>query len=196
MSLVSGPPSSGVSPAEPPARPAHPAQPAQPARPDQLREVLRGFATGVTVIAAGRDVPEGMTANAFTSVSLSPPLVLVCVNRAATIHRAVLECGAFAVSVLSGQQEHLARHFADHSRPRGRPAFDVVGWSPGPSTGAPVIHGALAWLECDLAARYDGGDHSIFVGSVRGSERGTARDALLYFGGTFHAPALGKPVDP
>jgi flavin reductase (DIM6/NTAB) family NADH-FMN oxidoreductase RutF len=191
MSLVSGLPSSGLLPAEPPAQPAP-----QPVQPDQLREVLRGFATGVTVVAAGRDVPEGMTANAFASVSLAPPLVLVCVNRAAAVHRTVLECGSFAVSVLSGRQEHLARYFADHSRSRGRPAFDAAGWSPGPSTGAPVIHGALAWLECDLAACYDGGDHSIFLGSVLGSERGTARDALLYFGGTFHAPALGKPVDP
>jgi flavin reductase (DIM6/NTAB) family NADH-FMN oxidoreductase RutF len=187
MSLVSGLPSSGVSPAE---------SPAQPPQSDQLREALRGFATGVTVVAAGRDVPEGMTANAFASVSLSPPLVLVCVNRAAAVHRAVLDCGSFAVSVLSGRQEHLARYFADHSRPRGRPAFDTVGWSRGPSTGAPIIHGALAWLECDLAARYDGGDHSIFLGAVLGSECGTARDALVYFGGTFHASALRKPAGP
>jgi flavin reductase len=185
MSLVSGLPSPGVPSAEPRA---------EPAQSDQLREVLRGFATGVTVVAAGLDMPEGMTANAFTSVSLSPPLVLVCVSRTAAVHRAVLECGSFAVSVLSGRQEHVARYFADRSRPRGRREFDVVGWSRGPSTGAPLIHGALAWMECDLAACYDGGDHSIFLGSVIGSERGTARDALLFFGGTFHAPALCKPV--
>jgi flavin reductase len=187
MSLVSGLPSSGVPSAEPRT---------DPAQSDQLREVLRGFATGVTVVAAGRDVPEGMTANAFASVSLSPPLVLVCVNRAAAVHRAVLRCGSFAVSVLSGRQEHVARCFADHTRPRGRGAFDLVGWSPGPSTGAPVIHGALAWMECDLAACYDGGDHSIFLGLVLGTGRGIARDALLFFGGTFHAPTFCKPVGP
>jgi flavin reductase (DIM6/NTAB) family NADH-FMN oxidoreductase RutF len=185
MSLVSGLQPSGVPSAGPRA---------EPPPSGQLREVLRGFATGVTVITVGRDVPQGMTANAFTSVSLSPPLVLVCVNRAAAVHRAVLGCGSFAVSVLSGRQEHVARYFADHSRPRGRQEFDVVGWSHGPSTGAPLIHGALAWMECELTASHDGGDHSIFVGSVLGGERGTARDALLFFGGAFHAPALRKPA--
>ncbi len=86
---------------------------------DPLREALRRFATGVTVLSAGRDMPCGMTANAFTSVSLSPPLVLVCVNRTAAIHQMVLDDGSFAVSILSARQEHVARHFASHSRPRG-----------------------------------------------------------------------------
>lgn len=185
MSLVSGLQPSGAPSAGPWS---------EPPPPGQMRDVLRRFATGVTVITVGRDVPQGMTANSFTSVSLSPPLVLVCVNRAAAVHQAVLKCGSFAISVLSGQQEHVARYFADHTRPRGRQEFEIVGWSPGPSTGAPLIHGALAWMECDLAACYDGGDHSIFLGSVLGSERGIARDALLFFGGTFCGPALCKPV--
>jgi flavin reductase len=157
---------------------------------DHLREVLRRFATGVTVLAAGGDTPQGMTANAFTSVSLSPPLVLVCVNRTAAVHRAVLDSESFAVSVLSARQEHVARYFADHARPRGRAEFDIVGWSCGPRTGAPLIHGALAWMECALTAAYDGGDHSIFVGSVLASDHGITQDALLFFGGTFHSPGF------
>jgi flavin reductase (DIM6/NTAB) family NADH-FMN oxidoreductase RutF len=181
VSLIGGLPKETVAHADPGAE-------APP--PGQLREVLRRFATGVTVLAAGHDIPRGMTANAFTSVSLSPPLVLVCVDKAAAIHQAVLDCRSFAVSVLSGRQEYVARYFADHSRPRGREEFDIVGWSHGPTTGAPVIHGALAWLECSLAAAYDGGDHSIFVGSVLAGEHGTARDALLFFGGAFHPWAL------
>jgi flavin reductase (DIM6/NTAB) family NADH-FMN oxidoreductase RutF len=152
--------------------------------PGQLREILRRFATGVTVVSAGHDVPQGMTANAFTSVSLSPPLVLVCVNKTAAIHQVVLDCRAFAVSVLSGRQEHVARYFADHSRPRGREEFDIVGWSRGPNTGSPIIHGALAWMECELHAIHDGGDHSIFVGA---GEHGIAREALVFLGGAFHA---------
>jgi flavin reductase (DIM6/NTAB) family NADH-FMN oxidoreductase RutF len=147
-------------------------------------------------VAAGSETPEGMTANAFTSVSLTPPLVLVCVKRAAAIHQTVLDCESFAVSVLSAQQEHVARHFANHSRPRGREIFDIVGWSPGPNTGAPVIDGALAWIECALAAAYDGGDHSIFLGSVLASSHGPARDALLFFGGGFHSPALHPAKSP
>jgi flavin reductase (DIM6/NTAB) family NADH-FMN oxidoreductase RutF len=155
-----------------------------------LRSVLGKFATGVTVVAAGRDAPCGMTANAFTSVSILPPLVLVCVNRSAAVHQAVLESGSFAVSVLSAHQEQVARYFASHSRPRGPAEFDSVDWSPGPSTGSPVINGALAWLDCDLADSYDGGDHVIFIGSVRDSGTGPAHDALLFFGGDFHRPKL------
>jgi flavin reductase (DIM6/NTAB) family NADH-FMN oxidoreductase RutF len=157
-----------------------------------LRTVLGHFATGVTVLAAGTDTPEGMTANSFTSVSLSPPLVLVCVKRTAAIHQTVLDSGSFALSVLAGSQEDVARYFADHSRPRGRHEFDVVGWSPAPNTGAPVIYGALAWIECELTATYDGGDHSIFLGAVLASGHEPTRDALLFYGGRFHRPALRR----
>ena len=169
--------------------PVQDAPPSQKPR-DPLRGILAKFATGVTILAAGRDKPQGMTANSFTSVSLSPPLVLVCVNRSAAIHHAVLESKSFAISVLAAHQEDVARHFADHSRPRGRREFDIVGWSPGPVTGAPLIHGTLAWIECGLVATYDGGTHSIFLGSVLASTHGPGRDALLFYGGAFHRPAL------
>jgi flavin reductase (DIM6/NTAB) family NADH-FMN oxidoreductase RutF len=161
-----------------------------------LRAVLGRFATGVTVVAAGTEAPRGMTANSFTSVSIDPPLILVCVNRSASIYRTVLECGAFAVSMLSAGQEQVARYFADRSRPRGSAEFGAVVWSPAPSTGAPVLDGALAWLDCALAASYDGGDHAIFVGSVLSSGCGPARDALLFFGGSFHRPQLVTIANP
>jgi flavin reductase (DIM6/NTAB) family NADH-FMN oxidoreductase RutF len=108
-----------------------------------------------------------------------------------SIHQTVLECGSFAVSMLSARQEHVARYFADHSRPRGSAEFDAVGWTPAPQTGAPVLDGALAWVDCALAASYDGGDHAIFVGSVLASGCGPAHDALLFYSGTFHRPQLG-----
>jgi flavin reductase (DIM6/NTAB) family NADH-FMN oxidoreductase RutF len=161
-----------------------------------LRSVLSRFATGVTVVTVADDIPRGMTANAFASVSLDPPLVLVCVNRNASIHHAVMGCGSFAVSVLSARQEHIARYFADPSRPRGGAEFGTVQWWPSPRTGAPVINGTLAWLECNLTAAYDGGDHSIFLGSVLASDCGSAKDALLFFGGGFHRPQLAQPRDP
>ncbi len=160
-----------------------------------LRGVLGRFATGVTVLAAAGKVPCGMTANAFTSVSLDPPLILVCVNRNASIHQAVLESRSFAVSMLSARQEHVARYFADHSRPRGPAEFAAVDWWPAPSTGAPVMRGALAWLDCSLAAAYDGGDHAIFLGSVLASGAESAQDVLLFFCGEFHRPQLRKPRD-
>lgn len=159
-----------------------------------LRSVFGRFATGVTVVAAGRETPRGMTANSFTSVSIKPPLVLVCVNRHAAIHQAVLESGSFAVSMLSAHQEHIARYFADHSRPRGTAEFGPVNWSRGPGTGSPILDGALGWLDCGLAAAYDGGDHAIFLGSVLASGCGPTQDALVFFGGDFHRPRLVTPA--
>ncbi|HEV2639953.1 MAG TPA: flavin reductase family protein [Actinocrinis sp.] len=151
----------------------------------ELRSTLGMFATGITVVTAGGAVPCGMTANSFTSVSLDPPLVLVCVVREAAIHAQILAGEAFAVSVLSAPQEQVARYFADHRRPRGEHEFDLVDAAPGPHTGAPILAGALAWLECRLAAVYDGGDHSIFLGSVQGVGRDPGLDPLLFFGGGF-----------
>ncbi|HEY3867792.1 MAG TPA: flavin reductase family protein [Actinocrinis sp.] len=151
----------------------------------ELRSVLGAFATGVTVVTAGRTAPCGMTANSFSSVSLDPPLVLVCVKRDALLHGEILANGAFAVSVLSSRQEPEARYFADHARPRGDQEFAAVRCAPGPRTGAPVLQDALAWLECRLAAAYDGGSHSILLGSVLDAERQPQDDALVFYRGGF-----------
>lgn len=159
----------------------------------ELRKVLGRFSTGVTVVTAYAGTPCGMTANAFTSVSLDPPSILVCVHRNAAIYRAVRKAGCFAVSVLSAGQEDVARHFADHSRPRGEAEFGTVAWSPAPLTGTPVLDGALAWLDCDLTTSYDGGDHEIFLGQVLASGFGSAGDALVFFGGSFHQLVPGNP---
>jgi flavin reductase (DIM6/NTAB) family NADH-FMN oxidoreductase RutF len=161
-----------------------------PAEPDdgtQLRRCFGMFATGVTVVTAGRVTPRGMTANSFTSVSLDPPLVLVCVKRAAAMHDAVLAGGAFGVSVLGAGQEPVARYFANHSRPRGAREFDVIDWTAGEHTGVPMLSGAIAWLECRLTAAHDGGDHTIFLGSVLASSRAAdSAPPLLFFCGDFH----------
>jgi len=151
-----------------------------------LRRVFGRFTTGVTVVTTGGTAPHGMTANSFTSVSLSPPLVLICVLREAMMHEAVLEHGYFAVSVLSAGQEDLARYFADRHRPRGIEQFDLLDWSPGQASGSPLLTGALAWLECSLTATYDGGDHSIFLGEVLDMGLRDEEDALLFFNGVFH----------
>lgn len=151
----------------------------------ELRAVMGMFATGVTVVTSGVELPHGMTANAFTSVSLDPAMVLVCVKRSAVMHGTILDRGAFAVSILAADQEGLARYFASSSRPLGEREFETVDCWPGRHTGAPIVTGSLAWVECKLAAVYDGGDHSIFLGSVLGIGRGDSRDALLFHGGRF-----------
>lgn len=150
-----------------------------------LREVMARFATGIVVLTAPGDQRHGMTANAFSSVSLDPPLVLSCVSREARMHSAIMSAGSFAVSVLGAEQEQLARYFADPSRPNGQAQFDSVRWEPGPRTGAPLLAGSLAWLECELVEAYGGGDHSIFLGRVLSSGRGASEDALVFFGGKF-----------
>lgn len=152
----------------------------------QLRGVLGRFTTGVTVVTVGGPRPHGMTANAFTSVSLSPPLVLVCVGRTARLHDAVISVGGFGISMLAAGQQRAARYFADAGRPSGYAQFSPVGWSPGARTGAPLLHGALAWLECSLTEVYAGGDHSIMVGELVSVAGSGAAEPLVFHGGQFH----------
>jgi len=168
--------------------PLSPIELAPPDAPVQvsLREAMVQFATGITVLTAPGEHCHGMTANAFSSVSLEPPLVLCCVSRTARMHAAIISAGSFAVSMLGADQEHLARYFADRRRPNGRAQFDSVNWVPGPRTGAPLLSGSLAWLECELTKAYDGGDHSIFLGRVLSSRRISDRKALVFYYGAFH----------
>ncbi len=151
----------------------------------ELRAVFGTFATGVTVITSGRGVPHGMTANAFTSVSLDPALVLVCVKHSSVMHNTIKANGSFAVSILASDQEGLARYFANSARPRDEHEFQTVPYRPGVHTGSPVIHGSLGWIECKLTAVHEGGDHSIFVGAVLDLGHSGDRDALIFHNGRF-----------
>lgn len=160
------------------------APPAAVTDPHRLRNVFAAFATGVTVVTVGGDQPHGMTANAVASVSLDPPLLLVCIKHDARMHQALVHCEGFAVSVLAVHQGSVARHFASGHRPLGIAQFATVGWSPG-RTGAPLIDGAVAWLECRVSGVHDGGDHSIFVGRLVSARRDRG-EPLVFFDGQFH----------
>jgi flavin reductase (DIM6/NTAB) family NADH-FMN oxidoreductase RutF len=135
----------------------------EPLNPRELRRALGSFATGVTIVTAldqmGR--PRGMTANSFTSVSLRPPLVLVCVATTSFIWQTFARATHFAVNVLGGHQRELSTRFAEHHPDR----FDGVDWSPG-ATGAPVLDGVLAHLECRRYRDVEAGDHMILLGEV------------------------------
>lgn len=157
--------------------------------PSTLREAMAQFATGVVVLTVGGEHIHGMTANAFTSVSLDPPQVLCCVAHDAVMHTAMTNGGHFAVSILAAHQEATARHFADNRRTLGPAQFEDLDWTPGPRTGAPLLAGSLAWLECELGAIHPGGDHSVLLGRVLTSVCGSGDPGLLYFGGGF------RPVD-
>jgi flavin reductase len=131
-------------------------------------------------------VAHAMTANAFTSVSLDPPLVLVCVDKGVRMHAAVLDCGYWAASVLAGDQQPVADRFARSGRDLYT-QFDGIGTAAGPKTGCLVIEGALSWLECRTWATYDGGDHTIVVGEVLSLGVGEPADsgALIYYAGGY-----------
>ncbi|WP_344632706.1 flavin reductase family protein [Streptomyces glaucosporus] len=153
--------------------------------PVRLRRAFGAFATGVTVVTVGGDAPRGMTANSFTSVSLDPPLVLLCVGKDAVMHRSLARSGTFSVSVLGAGQEGVARHFADRSRPMGAGQFDAVGWLAGRTCDAPLIAGAAAHFECEKWRAYDGGDHTIYLGKVLRLDDLPGRDVLLFHRGRF-----------
>ncbi|GAA0460969.1 flavin reductase family protein [Streptomyces stramineus] len=157
--------------------------------PSTLRYVMSQFATGVTVLTVGGEHLHGMTANAFSSVSLASSSVLCCVDHSAVMHDSIVAAGHFAVSIMESGQEGLARYFADKKRPLGPAQFEEVAWAPGPRTGAPLLSGALAWLECEVTASHVSGDHSIFIGTVLGSSRGPGSKGLLFFDGAFHEGA-------
>jgi flavin reductase len=158
-----------------------------PVDPADFRAVLGQFTTGITVVTSLQDgVPHAMTASALTSVSLDPPLVLVCVDKGVRMHDAILSCGAWAASVLTGAQRDLAERFARSGRDLYS-QFDGVPVSEAPKTGCPVIEGALSWFECRTWATYDGGDHTIVVGEVLSLavDEGAGPDALVYLRGGY-----------
>jgi flavin reductase (DIM6/NTAB) family NADH-FMN oxidoreductase RutF len=133
--------------------------------PARFRRVVGRFATGVVVVTTLTDEGlHGLTANAFCSVSLEPLLVLVCVDKLARGHERLTQAGAFAISILSDRQEFLADRFAGRA-PLINAHFDGAPYHQA-VTGAPILDGCVAWLDCQLWATYDGGDHSIFVGEV------------------------------
>jgi flavin reductase len=152
----------------------------------EYRRTVGLFATGVTVVTTVLDgTLHGMTANAFTSVSLDPVLVLVCVDRRAGLHALLPRSGAFALTVLGDQQEDLARHFAVKRAPGGTGQFDGVPWAPAPVSGAPLLEGGLAWLDCRVTRAYEGGDHSIFLAEVADMGRHADGAPLLWFAGDY-----------
>lgn len=155
--------------------------------PAEFRAALGRFASGITIMSTLQDgVAHAMTANAFTSVSLDPPLVLVCVDKGVRMHAAVLDCGYWAVSVLAADQQPLADRFARSGRDLYT-QFDGVATTTGPKTGCLVITGALSWLECRTWSTYDGGDHTIVVGEVLSLGIGEPGhpDALIYYTGRY-----------
>lgn len=131
--------------------------------PDEFRLALRHFPTGVTIVTTMLDgKPKGFTANAFASVSLEPPMVLICVNRQARSHPIIAAAGLFCVNVLALEQADLARRFALKGAPD---PFAEIPYHLD-RTGSPVLDGSLAYLDCTLAEEHSVGTHTVFIGQV------------------------------
>jgi 3-hydroxy-9,10-secoandrosta-1,3,5(10)-triene-9,17-dione monooxygenase reductase component len=155
--------------------------------PDDFRRVMSHFATGVTIITAwdAEHRPTGLTASSFTSVSLHPPLILVCVSQKAQSYPAIKAAGRFAVNILCQGQEAASRRFATSTTAPGEDKFAGLEYRPGP-LGLPVLPEAMAQLECTVVHAYPGGDHTIFVAQVESGEwTDTDKEPLLYFRGKY-----------
>ncbi|MFC5215373.1 flavin reductase family protein [Streptomyces coerulescens] len=162
------------------------------AGPQRLRRALGHFASGVTVVTTTSGGPErpqahGMTANAFTSVSLEPPLVLVSISEQARTHERIARTGRYGVSILRGEQESLSYHFAGGAQSPELPRFV---WR----DGLPLLAGALVHLSCRVRQTHRAGDHTLFIGEVEGLWCGSGAPLVHYRRG-LHTLAV-DPADP
>ena len=150
-----------------------------PLSPEQFRAALSGYPTGVTVVTAiGENGPSGATANAVTSLSLDPPMMLACLDRGSRTLTSVRAQGRFGVNALAAGQEELARRFAGKEGEAAK--WESVEWSE--SEELPRIAGALMWVACELRDLIDGGDHLILTGNVLTAESREGQPLLFHRG--------------
>jgi flavin reductase (DIM6/NTAB) family NADH-FMN oxidoreductase RutF len=151
-----------------------------PIEKNELRRVMGHFATGVTVITtlSKEGKLHGLTANAVSSLSLEPPLLIICVDKKAESYSSFEESGVFTVNILADDQEDISRRFAVS----GGEKFEGVAYRRG-ANGAPILSGALAHLECKLHASYEGGDHTIYLGLIEEAETREVKPLLFFRGG-------------
>jgi flavin reductase (DIM6/NTAB) family NADH-FMN oxidoreductase RutF len=151
---------------------------------DEFRRAMGRFPTGVTVVTTrlGDDL-HGMTANAVTSLSLDPMLVLVCIDKAADTHDILAQAGVFAVNILNRTQADLSDRFAKKEFD-GAHGLDEVphGFA---VTGSPIIEGAIAYLDCRTAMEHHGGDHTIFIGEVVEAKELSDDAPLVFYRGNY-----------
>lgn len=148
----------------------------------KFRQVLGHFPTGVTVVtAAADDGPVGLAVGSFSSASLDPPLVAFFPAKSSSSWPRIEAAGSFCVNILGAEQEEVCRRFAS----KGDDKFAGLGWHPAPS-GAPLLDGALAWIDCDVESVVDAGDHHCVLGRVRELEVGDdAHGPLLFYRGGY-----------
>ncbi|MCW8915618.1 MAG: flavin reductase family protein [Magnetovibrio sp.] len=148
----------------------------------EFRDAMGSFATGICVVTANNANGEaiGMTVNSFSSVSLEPPLVLVCLGEESPRSRAIVNAGRFNIAVLTDQQLSVSSHFAQPGQGLAGNGMVHEG-----GNGAPMVPGSAAIIECDVEAQYPGGDHVILIGRVTNLVTTTDTAPLIYFRGKY-----------
>jgi flavin reductase len=153
-------------------------------RGEELRRLMRRFPSGVAVVSVDVEGERlGLTVSSLQSLSLEPPLVGVALSRQAALHELLRRAGGFAASLLAEGQEDVAAHFA-----RGVPPIALwtgIATRRGGATGAPLVEGALGWVECRTAAEHAIGDHTLFLGEVLVVELGASARPLVYVDGAY-----------
>jgi 3-hydroxy-9,10-secoandrosta-1,3,5(10)-triene-9,17-dione monooxygenase reductase component len=151
----------------------------------RFRDVLGRFASGVTVVTSTSDgQPVGMTCQSFSSVSLSPPLVLFCPAKTSRAWPLIHRSGKFCVNLLAHDQAELSNLMAS----KGVDKFASVSWKESPATGSPLLEGILGFVDCTIDAVHEAGDHYIVVGRVQELESTDAEHPLLFFEGRYRRP--------
>lgn len=150
--------------------------------PEIFKQCLGCFATGVTVITVldSKGKPHGITINAFASLSLEPPLILFNIAKTATCHKILLQAKHFSVNILAEGQQQISQLFAFAKDDKWQKVASVPG-----KNKCPILDGIIAYLECDFAFSYDGGDHTIIVGKVTHLEKQSEKKPLLYYRGEY-----------
>jgi 3-hydroxy-9,10-secoandrosta-1,3,5(10)-triene-9,17-dione monooxygenase reductase component len=161
----------------------------------RFRRMGAHFATGVTVVTSvADDVPVGTTVNAFATVSLDPPMLLVSLRNGSRLLSCVECSGVFAVTVLAADQQLLAKWFASRTRPTGAASFAGIPARPAPVTGCLLLAEGVAYFDCRVSAVYSGGDHTIVLGEVAACDELWPREPLIFSGSGF--ATVGLPASP
>lgn len=146
-----------------------------------FRNIVGNFTTGVTVITTkDGNKPVGFTANSFTSLSLNPKLVLFCLDKKASSYQTFMEAEHFAINILASDQIDISKQFATSGIDR----FQGIVYKEA-VTGSPILKGVLAYIDCKLDKRVDGGDHTIFIGEVLAGDEDLSKQPLIFYQGKY-----------
>ena len=161
-----------------------------PVTSDVFRRTLGHFGSGVTVVtAATEERMAGLTVSAFSSVSLNPPLILVCIHKQSSAVDVIRDGGKFAVNLLSEEQIDVSNHFASQTPDKFQNVAVQIS-----TFGLPILEGSLGFLECSVFQEVDAGDHYVYIGQVENAETDESKHPLLYYHGRYETLSSKNPV--